>query len=227
MKRISFGLLALCGILGGMLLPVRVIRNDWTVSQMLWNDDQLLLVLGSRHVGWVTNYPMYGLYALLNVVWVAPPYSEMRPQMTVIKITATSEQSFDYPNTKVMYYWPFDDTIVGRFHDQMAKWNGAGWQPLTTDEQHKFDQQGRPGADYDNMNGWSGRCCVLARRDQTTRFDISLHSEPLVIVVTRDEDQRNTRIVLERQHRPPREVWRLDWYPHRATSAEYEAFMAQ
>ena len=97
------------------------------------------------------------------------------------------------------------------------------FEPLGAEEKVRVRQASVLYNDFSNVDGWSGRCCIMHRQFGETVFPIDLGGHRMALVVKNDASGTWTSISLRKDAEPEREIWRLDQRPRRVSAAEYAA----
>lgn len=120
-------------------------------------------------------------------------------------------------------FWELvDGTLMCGDLVTLTRWEWAGDRFVTVSPQDVGalpKAQSDPGPDYDNINGWSKRCCFLGGYGSTYTF--SLNGTPLSLI-TKREDIDRLSVDLVKPDGERQTIWVLDGRTHTVSKGTYD-----
>ena len=217
--------LAGVALVGGLsLLQTYTVRNDRHGAQLLWNDREAYVFADTSRVGWRLSYAALGLSIARYAFGAATPPDDKRVAVTVLQIHPSKIEQRVLERSQVGQYGLWNGRI---FSPGAGLWSGTSFEPLNAEQQAAARQAKILYNDFSNVDGWSGRCCIMHRQIGETVFPMDLGGHRMVLVVGDDASGTWTSIAVRKDDEPEREIWRLDQRPRRVSAAEYSSIFGR
>src|SRR5688572_3308699 len=213
-------LTALAGValIGGLsLLPTYTVRNDRHHAQLFWNDRDAYVFADTSRVGWRLSYAALLVSIARYAFGAATPPDDKRVAVTVLHIQPSKIEQHVIERSHVSEYGLWDGRI---FSPSAGLWSGTSFESLSAEQQTAARQAKILYNDFSNVEGWSGRCCIMHRKIGETVFPMDLGGHRVVLLVRDDASGTWTSIAVRKDDEPEREIWRLDQRPHLMSAAE-------
>lgn len=191
-------------------------------GDLLWNAHEAYLFLKVYRLGWRLTYLQYFGEALKRLFGVATPFVDKRASTIVVRLSPEVVEDYAVEDPSFDIYTPYERSIYANHEGELWKWSATHFEPASTEEQQVFKSAQHSFApDFDNVNGWSKRCCVLSRGSGSFKFDVSVGGKMFSLVANRTASNR-VSIDLVRAGQVPQTIWYLDEKQHNVSNGEYE-----
>lgn len=211
----------------GVLLPAHYIRDDETITQLLWNRHEAYVFSGIRRNGWSGNYAQAAWQLARNVLGQPPEFSTSHSWLLVVKISASGIEQKIEDNAEFFHPQPFENSIYRGLGDPVTKWSGPGFTPISEQERIRFaarEVSSEP--NYANVGGWSSRMGLLNGTDRRVEVPMELDGVRAVVVADRRANY-SSKITVQLEGQQPIEVLSMNEGPRFVGADEYRALMAR
>jgi hypothetical protein len=187
--------LLLCGTLAASL-PVHVVRDHQTITQLLWNQQTGFLMVGMRRDGWSGSGAEFLWQIVRGLLGASFRSEESRTWSVVAHINGGQVRRFVRDNESFQFIESFNGEVYS-VSGPPRKWNGREFEPTPDTSSPEF--QGRPrtgGPSYSNVNGWSSRINLLNQGNSRFEHVLELTGGKSVVIVDRSNPDRPLLTVL-------------------------------
>jgi len=201
----------------------------WTdhAGQILWNADEAYLFIQVGRNGWRGSYLRYVVRLANNFLFQAgSPPTETRRAIQVFTLTSDGVEAYPIPETGIGGLTNFAGNIYAREGGMLIRWTGRSFVRSTDEEDQRFRAATtKAGANFDNVNGWSGRSNVLNRAFGDTEFKLVVGGRQLSLIAHISSYPEQWKAIdIKRPGREPQRVWYQDQSGKYVSRKEYEAF---
>ncbi len=227
MKLITVLLLVLIvAAVSSATLPAQFVTEKETITQLIWNRHDALLVSGMRRDGWRGNYLRYGLLVLKGVFGDIPEYESTRYWVIVAHITPDGVQRQVAEGAVFPMLRPAEGTMYWG-NNPLLKWNGREFVLAVGEANSVAGRTRPPNPNYDDVEGWSSRTNLLNQEDEqvTVSFDLNGSEVTIIAERTADRSQKSVKVMFEDGR--TQELVSMSQGHRLVSSADYEALMTE
>jgi len=199
------------------LHTIRDVSND---AELVWNDREAWLFIGSSRLGWSHTLPEVLLDWLSAMAGAGTPAEHRYAWTTAIGYTDAGITSYSLDNVLVV---PPLIVLDGRLYGGIKwRWSGSTFERTSEAESDRLSRlQREPGFDLHRPGGESTYVgAVLRRAERVSRFPMNISGKAVEFVVRRGSWSES--INLELRGAPPRQVWSLNSRPKLLTRSKYD-----
>ncbi len=200
-----------------------IVWEHQTVSQLLWSDRELFLVVNTADTGWQGGRLGVALETLRNLAGGNTSIEVRKRHMRIFHLVDGVMTEREVPadgDRSSLHSWK--GGLFGYVDERLAVWTGDQFRPATPDEGREILAAKLEYGSYDNLEGWSNRSIVLrwGQRHECTEPVVSTRRLAFCV----DSDMSSRRIAAELRDGEKRLLsWSIDENPKWVTSREYAA----
>jgi hypothetical protein len=195
-------------------MPRYYVENHPGVGQLLWNQNEMFLIIGTAERGYSTSpirMVKESIYAFAGTV--SGPPADLKTAVLVLHYGAAKLDKHVLPNASFGIYTAFEDHLYG----PGGRWDGAQFATADAAEvRSAFDSAG-PG-----HAGWNQKLALLTTGAPETIVPMHLGMEDVRLIVRVPSAQVKS-VLLQRGSNAPEEVWVVDGRVRRVQKSEYDS----
>jgi hypothetical protein len=202
--------------------PGYFLRESDNDAQVMWNDTEALVFIGSSQLGWSMNGLQLASEFANNIFGGVTPAEARRSSVTVVRYSPDGASKYLFNDEKISQYMVFE----GRIYDSHARrWSGTHFEPIRQDEVDRF---WRAMASYNPRvphDGWSYNSALLHSADFERRISMWIGRKEVLLIAGHSEDGK--WIDFQTAGQLPERVWQLDERRKHLSKEEYEGLFGR
>jgi hypothetical protein len=177
-------------------LPAQFVEEHETITQLVWNRHEALVVSGMRRDGWRGTYARYAIQFLRGVLGDVPEYKSKREWVVIAHITPHGVQHQIAESTPFPLLRPANGAMFWG-NNPLLKWNGHAFVMAPTETETVAMRARSANPSYDKVEGWSSRMNLLNQEDERVEIPLDLDGARVIVIAERtpDRSQKSVKAV--------------------------------
>lgn len=186
-------LVVVVAIAMGVIMPAQFVEEHETITQLVWNRQEALVVSGMRRDGWRGSYAGYAIQLLRGVVGGFPKYESKHEWVVIAHITPKGVKHQIAESTGFPLLRPADGAMFWG-NNPLMKWNGHAFV-MAADDTQTVAMRTRPTTpDYDAVYGWSSRMNLLNQEEERVEIPLDLDGWRVIVIAERTPDRSHKSV---------------------------------
>lgn len=206
------------------IVPAQFVEEHETITQLVWNRHEALVVSGIRRDGWRGTYGRYALQLLRGVVGDVPEYESKREWVVIVHITPQDIQRQVAESTSFPLLRPADGAMFWG-NNPLLKWNGHAFVAAAAETDKVAMRTRSVNPDYDAIEGWSSRMNVLNQHDERVEIPLNLDGAHVIVIAERKADRSHKSVKAIFADGRTEEIVSISQGHRLVSSADYQALI--
>jgi hypothetical protein len=207
--------------------PARIVEEHETITQVLWNEHDAVVVTGIRRDGWRGSYSALAIELVRGALGAVPVYDGKREWVVVAHITPEGVDKKVEDATTFPLLRPFAGALF-RGNNPLLKWDREAFVPVAGDEAGRFQMRTQASTpDYSDVEGWSSRMNLLNQNDLRVEVPLNLDGIRVVVVGERNQDRSEKRVFATFGDGRTVEIISIVERPRFVSAAEYDTLITR
>jgi len=211
MKRIGLFVAAIAlTVAAASVWPAHVVVEHETITQLLWNRNEALIVAGLRRDGWTGTYPGVAKEFIRGVFGAIPEYSGKHEWVVIGRITPSGVERHIEEATAFFHIQPSAGALF-RGVNPLLKWSGQGFTQASVEERAQFQSRTSSSTpNYSNVEGWSSRMNLLNQEELRVQIPLEIGDGRAIVVAERSADRTRKTVTIQFDGQKPVEFLSVD-----------------
>jgi hypothetical protein len=209
----------------GARLPIHVVWQQETGTQLLWNGTEGHVFISRRTTGWSGSCVELLWQVLRNGLGASTQIRAKHSWLTVFRVRADEVDEFTFETSIIPVFDVFEDQIYDRLNGALQRWTGRSFEAVDAREQQRYlagERLTQPV--YSAVAGWSGQVNLLTGAEG--EYVLNLEGGPVRVIAERPaHGQKEIRVGV--RGRDAQRVWFLDEGPQYVSSADYDSLITR
>ena len=231
LRRLVGGSIVLVTTLGiaVALIPKRVVSTHEAETQLVWDDHEAYLVIGTITIGWSGTHLEAGWQVIRNwLTWMIVPVSDRKGSITILRVAGHKVEEHTVSGMVGPQCSCRLRTLYCLAKGDWAIWTGTGFQRLTKSELAQLNPATLPLGDFRDVEGCSKLRGVLSRQAEVSGVTVELDGVRVLITATNEQLGKDWKSIdVTWPESPAVRVWHIDSRPRPVSAVEYQAQFTQ